>query len=168
VPFADGAIIGLPPRPDYAGPAIHVSGPHAERVAALNGFGLQINVLNGPNGAASALKMSYAGITKGLIALAATMALAASRAGVAEAFQAELKKSQPNLAAGFSKSVPDMLGKAQRWVPEMEELATFLGGDRPEAGAYEAFAEFYAAIAAADNATLAQLRDFYGTSAPVA
>jgi 3-hydroxyisobutyrate dehydrogenase-like beta-hydroxyacid dehydrogenase len=160
-PFVDGGIIGLPPRPGTAGPTIYVSGPHATSAAVLNDFGLQVAVLDAPNGAASALKMSYAGITKGLIALAATMALAAERAGVAGALRAELARSQANLAASFSRSVPDMLGKARRWVPEMAEIARFVDEARPEAGAYRAFAGLYAGIAGADEATLALLRDFY-------
>ena len=51
----------------------------------------------GPIGAASAMKMSYAGITKGFTALGAAMMLAASRAGTAEALKAELSASQPAL-----------------------------------------------------------------------
>jgi 3-hydroxyisobutyrate dehydrogenase-like beta-hydroxyacid dehydrogenase len=167
-PFVDGGIIGLPPKPGNAGPTIYVSGPHAARAAALGDFGVRVAVLDAPNGAASALKMSYAGITKGLIALATTMALGAERAGVAEALTAELRKSQPNLAASFAKSVPDMLGKARRWVPEMNEIAHFLDEARPEAGAYRAFAGLYAGIADADAATLALLRDFYTASGAAA
>lgn len=164
--YADGGIIGAPPRTGDAGPTIYVSGPHAAKVAELRNFGVQIAVLDAPNGAASALKMSYAGITKGLIALATTMALAAERAGVADALRAELKRSQPNLAASFAKSVPDMLGKARRWVPEMHEIAAFVGTRHPEAAAYEAFAGLYANIAQEDEATLAVLRQLYGTNGP--
>jgi hypothetical protein len=112
--------------------------------------------------------MSYAGITKGLIALATTMALAAERAGVADALKAELKKSQPNLATSFSRSVPDMLGKARRWVPEMREIAGFVGAAYPESAAYPAFAALYGNIADADAVTLALLRDFYRTDSPAA
>ncbi len=161
IPFADAGIIGLPPQPDKPGPTIYVSGPFADRVTALNAFGLKVTALQAENGAASALKMSYAGITKGLIALAATMALAAERAGVAEALKAELAHSQAPLAAGFARSIPDMLGKARRWVPEMKEISAFVGTSRPESGAYRAFAELYDAIAQADPATLAVLRSVY-------
>src|SRR5262249_44787583 len=122
-PFSDGGIIGLPPRPTNPGPTIYVSGPHAPKVSALAAFGVNVGVLDAPKGAASALKMSYAGITKGLIALAATMALASERAGVADAFRAELRKSQSALSQNFAKSVPDMIPKAWRWVPEMHEIA---------------------------------------------
>ena len=45
--------------------------------AKLNDYGLIVRVLDGPLTAASALKMSYAGITKGFTALGAAMMLAA-------------------------------------------------------------------------------------------
>jgi 3-hydroxyisobutyrate dehydrogenase-like beta-hydroxyacid dehydrogenase len=80
-------------------------------------------VLDGPVGAASALKMSYAGITKGLVALSSAMMLAATRAGAAEGLRRELERSQPQLLAWFSRMVPPMYDKAYRWVGEMEEIA---------------------------------------------
>ena len=51
----------------------------------MKDFGLDVRVLGGPLSAASALKMSYAGITKGTQALGAVMMLAATRAGTADA-----------------------------------------------------------------------------------
>jgi 3-hydroxyisobutyrate dehydrogenase-like beta-hydroxyacid dehydrogenase len=145
--FVDGGIIGLPPRADGYSPVYYVSGPEAEKVAALREFGLKINVLDGPVGAASALKMAYAGITKGLIGVATSMILAAHRAGISEALYAELGVSQQNLLAGFRKSVPDMFGKAGRWVAEMEEIAGFAGDDgRPEGDLYAALARLYERI----------------------
>lgn len=67
-PFVDVGIIGLPPKEGYS-PFLHASGPDAAKFGALNDFGIKVNVIEGPIGAASALKMSYAGITKGIIAL---------------------------------------------------------------------------------------------------
>ena len=64
--------------------------------------------MDGPVGAASALKMSYAGITKGFTALGAVMMLAATRAGTAEALRRELADSQPNLLAWLTRAVPAM------------------------------------------------------------
>jgi Domain of unknown function (DUF1932) len=69
-------------------------------------------------GAASALKMSYAGITKGLAAIAAATVLAATRAGAAPALREELEASQPQLLQRFTKTLPDMYPKAYRWVPK--------------------------------------------------
>jgi 3-hydroxyisobutyrate dehydrogenase-like beta-hydroxyacid dehydrogenase len=145
--FVDGGIIGLPPRPDGYSPVYYVSGPEAEKVTALREFGLKISVLDGPVGAASALKMAYAGITKGLIGLATSMILAAHRAGISEALYAELGVSQQAHLAAFRRTVPDMFGKAGRWVAEMEEIVGFAGGDgRPEGDLYAALARLYERI----------------------
>ena len=85
----------------------------------LNGFGLDTRLVDGPAGAASALKMSYAGLTKGFTALGAAMMLGAERAGCAEALRAELAESQPHFLAWLSRQVPRMYPKAYRWVAEM-------------------------------------------------
>ena len=122
-PFVDAGIIGGPPKPGGAGPVFYLSGEKAGEVAALEEFGLACKVLDGPVGAASALKMSYAGITKGLTALASVMILAATRAGTADALRRELGDSQPMLLAWFERQIPSMFGKAYRWVAEMEEIA---------------------------------------------
>jgi L-threonate 2-dehydrogenase len=144
--FVDGGIIGGPPREDGYTPVLYVSGPEAERLAPLRDHGLDVRVTPGPIGAASALKMSYAGITKGLVALSSAMMLAATRAGAAEGFRAELARSQPQLLAWFGRMVPPMPDKAYRWVGEMEEIADFTG---PEAAAiYQAIAGFYEGMAA--------------------
>lgn len=131
--FIDGGIIGGPPAPGGKGPALYVSGPEAARATALIQHGLDIRVLEGPTGAASALKMSYAGITKGFTALGAAMALAATRAGAAEALHRELADSQPALLGWLTRQVPRMYPKAYRWIAEMEEIAGFIG--EPDAGA---------------------------------
>ncbi|MBK1657948.1 NAD(P)-dependent oxidoreductase [Paracraurococcus ruber] len=139
--FVDGGIIGGPPREDGYTPVLYVAGAAAERLAPLRAHGLDVRVTPGPVGAASALKMSYAGITKGLVALSSAMMLAATRAGAAEGFRAELARSQPELLTWFGRMVPPMYDKAYRWVGEMEEIAEFTG---PEAAAiYQAIAEFY-------------------------
>jgi putative dehydrogenase len=145
-PFADGGIIGGPPRAGYDGPGIYVSGPDAKRLADLNQFGLKLLVMDAPVGAASALKMCYGGLTKGLIALGASLALAADRAGIAEALQTELAQSQPALVAWFQRMVPGMPAKAYRWVAEMDEISGFLGG-RGEGDMFAGAAGLYQRLA---------------------
>ena len=147
-PFVDVGIIGGPPAQGYEGPAIYASGQDAARFAPLGNFGLDVRVIDGPIGAASALKMSYAGITKGLTALASAMLLAATREGAAEALQAEFARSQPALLAWLKRSVPSMFPKAYRFVGEMEEIADFVGKDEAARQIFEAFAKLYTRIAA--------------------
>jgi L-threonate 2-dehydrogenase len=145
-PFVDAGIIGGPPRAGYNGPSFYVSGEDAGKVEPLNELGLVIRRMDGPIGAASAIKMSFGGITKGLIAIGSAMVLAAHRAGVAEALHAELAASQPAVLAYLTRMVPDMPPKAYRWVAEMEEIAGFTGSDA-ERDMYEAIAALYERLA---------------------
>jgi 3-hydroxyisobutyrate dehydrogenase-like beta-hydroxyacid dehydrogenase len=146
--FVDGGIIGPPPDLDSTKTRIYLSGPDAEKATVLQSYGLSTPVQPGPVGAASAMKMSYAGITKGFTALGATMMLAASRAGTADALVAEMKVSQPVLLKWLTTQMPKMHSKAYRWVAEMEEIAAFVGTEQPGSGFYEAAARLYETIAA--------------------
>ncbi len=82
-PFVGAGIIGPPPKPGTTNTKFYASGPAAGLFARLNDYGLIVRVLDGPLTAAAALKMSYAGITKGFTALGAAMMLAATRGGSA-------------------------------------------------------------------------------------
>ena len=145
--FVDCGIIGGPPKSGQAGPTFYLSGTQADAVARLDQFGLDCKVLDGPVGAASALKMSYAGITKGLTALASVMILAATRAGMADALHAELRASQPSLLAWFERQVPSMFPKAYRWVAEMEEISGFVETDSAGCAMFQSTAELYRRLA---------------------
>jgi 3-hydroxyisobutyrate dehydrogenase-like beta-hydroxyacid dehydrogenase len=149
VSFIDGGIIGGPPKLDGPGPRFYLSGPAAAEAAMLRDYGVDIRLLDGPIGAASALKMSYAGITKGLTAIGAAMMLGAAANGAAAALIAELADSQPNLLAHLRRSVPDMYPKAYRWVAEMHEIAEFLADGSGTSRIYEGMAGLYESIAKA-------------------
>ena len=146
--FVGAGIIGPPPKPGTSNTKIYASGPHATEFAKLNDYGLIVRVLAGPLTAASALKMSYAGITKGFTALGATMMLAATRGGSAQALQAELAESQPALLGYLTRQVPGMYSKAYRWVAELDEISSFVGKDRDEHVMLAAAARLYERIAA--------------------
>jgi 3-hydroxyisobutyrate dehydrogenase-like beta-hydroxyacid dehydrogenase len=153
--FVDGGIIGGPPREGYGGPAIYASGPEAKRTEALKDWGLDWRVIDGPIGAASGLKMSYAGITKGTTAIAAAMLLGAARFGCAEALIAELSSSQPDMLKRMRGSIPGMYDKAYRWVGEMEEISDFLEANAPSSTMYQGIARLYEFLAAAEAETAA-------------
>jgi len=146
-PFVDAGIIGSPPKPGDAGPRFYASGPAAPRFATLRDYGLDIRVLDGAISAASALKMSYAGITKGTQAIGAAMMLAATRAGSADALFAELSSSQKEMFAWFKRGLAQMPPKAYRWIAEMHEIAGFVGDDPAASELYEGAAHFYERIA---------------------
>ncbi|MGH6862156.1 MAG: DUF1932 domain-containing protein [Phyllobacterium sp.] len=145
--FADGSIIGLPPAGENPGPMLYASGREASSLSKIDNGGLRFGIMDEEVGAASALKLSYAGITKGLIALGSAMLLAAERAGCGQALLAELSASQPHLLASFQKSIPDMFSKARRWVPELDGIATFIGPERSESRIYDGISQFYADLA---------------------
>src|SRR5258707_8405349 len=164
--YVDGGIIGPPPPPNGTGTRIYVSGVAAHEVARLSEFGVAFPALDGPIGAASALKMSYGGITKGFTAIAVAMVLGATRAGSASALHKELEASQPHLLAWLTRQVPRMYPKAYRWVAEMEEIGHFLQDGTPSGDTFEAIARLYQDIAdiaraPSDNDAIAQLSEFF-------
>jgi 3-hydroxyisobutyrate dehydrogenase-like beta-hydroxyacid dehydrogenase len=143
--FVDGAIIGAPPEGE-TGPTFYLAGAPAPELAWLQQYGLKLHIIDGPVGAASALKMSYAGITKGFTAIAAAMVLAASRAGSALPLHQELAASQPLLLKRLTAALPDMYPKAHRWAAEMREIAAFVAEDAAAARLYQAAGDFYERI----------------------
>jgi L-threonate 2-dehydrogenase len=158
-PFVDGGIIGGPPREGYT-PILYVSGAEAARVQALNEYGLDVRLVEGGDGAASALKMSYAAIAKGLTAIGAASILAAQRTGVGEALYRELTHSRPDVLAYLTRSVPDMFPKAYRWVAEMEEIGDYTGN--AEEQIFDGMAGLYERLASdSSNEEIETLRKFF-------
>ncbi|KAG1745442.1 6-phosphogluconate dehydrogenase C-terminal domain-like protein [Suillus paluster] len=151
IEFVDAGIIGGPPKDEY-NPTFYASaedGKILDEFTALSKYGLKVSPLKGEGvgvGDASALKMSYAGITKGTTGLYTTMVLAAhaSSPATADALMRELQMSQPVLLNRLVKTVPPMLPKAYRWIGEMEEIADFVGGS--EGDVYRGIAKVYERI----------------------
>ncbi|KLO06678.1 6-phosphogluconate dehydrogenase C-terminal domain-like protein [Schizopora paradoxa] len=135
--FIDGSIVGLPPRDDH-NPSIYASASpdpaHQEALfefQALTGFGLQVKAMTGDDvnvGDASALKMTFSGIMKGMVGLYSTMILAAHAhsPATAKALIEELHDSQPMHLRNVAFYVPNAFSKAYRFVHEMTEMADFL------------------------------------------
>lgn len=162
--YVDAGIIGPPPGANGR-TIFYASGPGAKEFERLGAYGLSIRLMEGPNGAASAMKLSYAGITKGCTAIASAMMLGSTRAGTAQALQQELSESQPMLLGWMRNFVSRMPPKAYRWVAEMEEIATFQRDDAAARDIYLGIARFYEQIAAAlaepkKGDAIAQLNDF--------
>jgi L-threonate 2-dehydrogenase len=157
-PFVDAGIIGAPPANPRtpagdgsartSGPRFYACGAEAPRFAALRDYGLDVRVLGGALGAASALKMCHAGIAKGATAIGGAMMLAAMRAGCADDLFNELQFSQKEILAWFKYQMPHMPRRAYRWVAEMHEIASFVDEDCPGAcEIFEGAARFYERIA---------------------
>lgn len=122
---ADVGIIGPPPR--KPGTKFYVSGPGATRFGELRSHGLDVRVLDGDIGQASALKMCYGALTKGLQALATELLVAARLAGVEETLRAEQRETMAEVLGWLEGNMPIMPPKAYRWVGEMEEIGSFFG-----------------------------------------
>jgi len=123
--FVDASIIGPPPRTPGA-TRFYASGPNLDTFSALNNYGLDVRTLGDEIGLASAIKMCYASLTKGLTALCTELLTAASVLGVSDALIAEFQLSQSVLFERMERGLPGMPPKARRWIGEMEEIsATF-------------------------------------------
>ena len=123
--FVDASIIGPPPRTPGA-TRFYASGPDLDLFSELNNYGLDVRALGTEIGLASAIKMCYASLTKGLTALCTELLTAASVLGVSDALTAEFQLSQSALFERMERGLPSMPPKARRWIGEMEEIsATF-------------------------------------------
>jgi len=145
--FVDGGLIGPPPH----GPGttrLYLSGLGAADVAARFAQGpLTAIALDHRIGAASALKMAYAGWNKGSQALLLAIRALAAREGVDEALVREWALSMPDLARRTEQAVAGNTKKAWRFVGEMREIAsTFASVGLPE-GFHEAAAEVFERMA---------------------
>lgn len=123
--FVDASIIGPPPRTAGA-TRFYASGLELETFLMLNRYGLDVRPLGDEIGLASAIKMCYASLTKGLTALCTELLTAAEVLGVSDALTAEFRLSQSALFERMEKGLPSMPPKAKRWIGEMDEIsATF-------------------------------------------
>jgi 3-hydroxyisobutyrate dehydrogenase-like beta-hydroxyacid dehydrogenase len=140
--FVDGGIIGGPPR--RAGTRLYLSGTAAERVAALFADTvLDARTVSAEIGKASALKMAYAGWSKGTSAMLLAIQALARAEGVEDALLAEWELSQPQLAARREGAATAAGHKGWRWIAEMEEIAATFGAAGLPAGFHQAAAEIF-------------------------
>ncbi|MCH8166942.1 MAG: NAD(P)-dependent oxidoreductase, partial [Proteobacteria bacterium] len=140
-PFIDCGIIGAAPGKGKP-PRFHVSGPDTGAMERLDGKGIRVVAMGPEIGRASALKMVYAGLTKGTMTLHTAMLLAAWQLGIYDEAVAEYADSQPAALAAMRDRVPRIPADAGRWIGEMEEIAATLA----EVGIPSAFHDGAAAI----------------------
>jgi 3-hydroxyisobutyrate dehydrogenase-like beta-hydroxyacid dehydrogenase len=137
--YVDGGIIGPPSEP-----RLYLSGPEADAVAEVfAGSGLATPVLGPDPTTASALKMAYAGWTKGSAALLLTVRAAAREHGVEAALIAEWEQSIPSLPERSRQAAHAADEKGWRWVAEMEEIAATMAAAGLPTGFHAAAAEVF-------------------------
>jgi len=140
--FVDASIIGPPPRREGT-TRFYASGTQAEELARLGEYGLDVPVVSGRVGDASAVKMCYAGLTKGLTALCTELLVAAEALGVRRALLEEYSTSQAAMLQRIEGGLPGMPPKSRRWVGEMEEIAATMASVGLTPKFHEAAAEMY-------------------------
>ena len=140
--FVDGGIIGLPPTAQKQ-PTLYLSGAQATAVAALfTGTNIHAEVIEGGEGAASALKMCYAAFTKGTTALLATIRALAEHEGVEGPLLESWRRTLPDVPRQ-SEQAATAASKAWRWSGEMDEIAaSFAAAGLPD-GFHRAAGEVY-------------------------
>ena len=141
-PFIDAGIIGLKPDGVGPGPRFYVSGADTGPMQALDGKGFQVKAVGSEAGRASALKMCYAGLTKGTWTLHAAVLLAAEGHGLTAELREEFEYSQAPALAAMEARTPRLPADSGRWIGEMEEIAKTFA----EAGVPSGFHEGAAAI----------------------
>jgi 3-hydroxyisobutyrate dehydrogenase-like beta-hydroxyacid dehydrogenase len=141
--FVDGGIVGPPPHAPGT-TRLYLSGPEAPAAAELfAGSPVDARVVSDRIGEASALKMVYAGWTKGTSALLLAVREAARAEGVEDALLEEWRISLPQLAERWEAARRSAQAKGWRWVGEMEEIAATFAADGLPPGFHEAAAEIY-------------------------
>lgn len=149
----DGSIIGMPAhRADTT--RLFLSGSGAsEWVDELTGGPLAVIGIEGDIGAASALKMAYAGWTKGSSALLLALFAYAAEMGVDGPLLDEWSRSQPQLPGQLETRAAGTGPKAWRFVGEMEEIASALRAAGLSGGFHDGAAATYAALGRFKNAS---------------
>jgi 3-hydroxyisobutyrate dehydrogenase-like beta-hydroxyacid dehydrogenase len=141
--FADGGIVGAPPRTDRT-VRLYLSGPPADALTGLlSGSVFECVVVGDTVGSASALKMAYAAWSKGTAALMLAIRALAGAESVEEPLVREWLLSVPGLLERSERAARSAGLKGWRWVGEMEEIAaTFAAAGLPD-GFHRAAAEVY-------------------------
>ena len=145
-PFIDAGIIGTKPGIG-PGPRFYVSGADTAPMQALDGKGFQVLGLGPEPGRASAIKMCYAGLTKGTWTLHTAVLLAAEAQGLTAELRAEFEYSQGQALAQMEARVPRLPADSGRWIGEMEEIAKTFADAGVTPGFHEGAAEIFRLLA---------------------
>ena len=121
VSFVDGCIIGSAARMGK-GTIVYVSGPEANQLQILENFNIPVKVLGASTSQASAFKVVYAGLTKGLQGLFSELLMGARRFGLLQEIRAQYDESFPGLLDKVSSSIVGLSIHAGRRAEEMDEL----------------------------------------------
>ncbi|MFK8024040.1 MAG: DUF1932 domain-containing protein [Ilumatobacter sp.] len=155
----DGGIIG-PPVLTAGTTRLYLSGGSSRAVAALfDESELEVRVVDGDAGAASAVKMCFAAWTKGTAALLMAINALAEHDGVADELRSEWATSMPDLVAR-SEHLPAAVGpKSWRFEAEMHEIADSFADAGLHDGFLRSAADTYRRISSLQHAEHPSLDD---------
>ncbi|MFT5435030.1 MAG: 3-hydroxyisobutyrate dehydrogenase-like beta-hydroxyacid dehydrogenase [Myxococcota bacterium] len=141
--FVDGCIIGLPPHQPGT-TRMYLVGDEADSIAShWNDSNLNVVTFEGGVGAASALKMCYAGWSKHNHALMLAIRAAAEAHGVTDELKAEWAMSRPDNERIALDAAARSSPKAWRFVGEMREIAATFEAVGLPAGFHSGAAELF-------------------------
>ena len=149
--FVDASIIGGPPKGNGT-TRFYAAGPGASVFEGLSQYGLNVRVLSDQIGHASAIKMCYAGLTKGLTAMCTELLVAAELLGISEPLAREFQQSQAAMYQRMERGIPGILDRARRFEGEMEEIAKTFGFVGLTPKMHEGAAEVYHLVGQSDMA----------------
>ena len=144
-PFIDAGIIGA--APGRGNPRFYVSGDDTSPMEQLDGCGFKVVVMPGGGCQGSAIKMCYAGLTKGTWTLHLSLLLAAEKMGVRDMLLDELAFSQANDLGRMEARLPFIAADAGRWIGEMEEIAKSFKAVGVPDGFHKGAAEIFRVLA---------------------
>ena len=121
VDFVDGCIIGSAAKMGK-GTIVYLAGPQAEQLRGLEAFNIPLKILGPSTNQASAFKVVYAGLTKGLQGLFCELLMGARKFGLMDEIRAQYEESFPGLLDKVSSSIVGLQIHAGRRAEEMDEL----------------------------------------------
>jgi 3-hydroxyisobutyrate dehydrogenase-like beta-hydroxyacid dehydrogenase len=119
--LVDGSISGGPPDSDVT--RVYLSGSRSSEVVALSHPRLDVRVVPGPPGVASAVKMCTASVYKGFSAILLHAVATAEANGVRDLVLDDLSREYADMVAGLAPRLAVAGAKAHRFAGEMREIA---------------------------------------------
>lgn len=125
--FVDACIIGGASKVGKT-TTLFVSGKFAADFMELNKFGLKVSILGDRAGQASAFKIVYAGLTKGIASLMLEQLLVAHGLGILEKISEQYRAKFPDIMQTVEETFPGIPFRAARRSEEMAELCNTIEG----------------------------------------
>lgn len=145
--LSDAGIIGPPPVAGRNRTRFYTSGPHRHVLAALGSPEMSVIPLGDGLTEATQMKVLFAAINKGTVALLMNVLAAAKQANLVEAIVSEADAMRPGLLDVARRQAGDLASKSARWAIEMVDLAEALSDLGTDGGYHATAAESYRRLA---------------------